>query len=118
MATAVEALPQSAIPAGRLRDLERAPDEQLRTQGPVNENAVLLPWVNAQAINLTRHAAALRPFRREEFGTGAAAPTPGHLEAVNGLISALRSGLLRLSKGVTNTARRAGSQPETIGLQK
>jgi hypothetical protein len=36
---------------------------------------VLPPLAEAQRINVTRHAAALRPFRRDEFGTGAAAPT-------------------------------------------
>ena len=34
--------------------------------------SVLQPWLRAQSINVMRHAAALRPFRREEFGPGAA----------------------------------------------
>ena len=38
----------------------------------------VLPWLRAQSINVTRHAAALRPFRRDEFGTGAATPTEAH----------------------------------------
>jgi hypothetical protein len=74
--------------------------------------------VSAQAINVTRHAAALRPFRRDEFGTGAAAPTPGHLETVNTLISSLRRGLLKLSKGVAATARQAAEEPVTARLQQ
>ena len=36
---------------------------------------VLLPWLRAQSINVTRHAAALRPFKRDEFGPGQAAPS-------------------------------------------
>ena len=36
---------------------------------------VLSRWVTTQSINVTRHAAALRPFRPDEFGTGAAAPS-------------------------------------------
>ena len=39
--------------------------------------AALDPWLRAQSINVPRHAAALRPFRRDEFGTGAAAPDRG-----------------------------------------
>jgi len=35
---------------------------------------VLVPWLRAQSINVRRHAAALRPFRREEFGTGQPRP--------------------------------------------
>jgi hypothetical protein len=66
---------------------------------------VLRPWLRAQSINVTRHAAALRPFRREEFGAGAAAPTEGHVQAVNSLIKSLRRELLRMSGRVTVAAR-------------
>jgi len=112
MATAVETLPQSAIPSGPF------PHEGFRASGTAGANPVLLPWVTAQATNLTRHAAALRPFRRDEFGTASAAPTAGHLEAVNALISSLRRGLLNLSKGVTSAAQRAKEEPATIALQR
>ena len=30
---------------------------------------ILAPWLRAQSVNVTRHAAALRPFKRAEFGT-------------------------------------------------
>src|SRR2546427_5233611 len=92
MATAVETLPQSAIPSGPF------PHEGFRASGTAGANPVLLPWVTAQATNLTRHAAALRPFRRDEFGTASAAPPAGHLEAVNPLLSSLPCGLVNLSK--------------------
>src|ERR1700722_6414870 len=61
---------------------------------------VLLPWLRAQSINVTRHAAALRPFKREEFGTGPSAPSEGHIQVVNRLITQLRRGLLRMSERV------------------
>jgi len=32
----------------------------------------------------------MRPFRREEFGTGAESPTDGHIQAANALLSTLR----------------------------
>ena len=59
---------------------------------------VLGPWIRAQALNLTRHTAALRNFTREEFGTGPEAPTDGHVLAVNQLMGQLRSGLTRRAR--------------------
>ena len=44
-------------------------------------------WTRVQAINVRRHEEALRPFRREEFGTGAAAPTDAHIGGVNDLLA-------------------------------
>jgi hypothetical protein len=79
---------------------------------------VLRPWLRAQAINVTRHAAALRPFRRDEFGTGPAAPSDGHIEAVNTLISSLRRTLLRMAGGVSESASKASQEPLTVNLQR
>jgi hypothetical protein len=78
---------------------------------------VLGPWLRAQSINVTRHAAALRPFRRQEFGTGAAAPSEGHIQAVNTLIASLRGGLLKMSRRVTR-AIAAIREPETEHLSE
>lgn len=79
---------------------------------------VLLPWLRAQSINVNRHAEALRPFRREEFGTTAATPTEGHLQAANELISSLRSGLLRMTKRATAAVETATTEPTTTRLQQ
>src|SRR5262245_61398068 len=79
---------------------------------------VLLPWLRAQAINVNRHAAALRPFHRSEFGDSAAAPTEGHLRAVNALIASLRDDLLRLTQRVTGATEAATGEPSTINLQQ
>jgi hypothetical protein len=92
------------------RTAEAAPP---RRRGP---RPVLRPWVRAQAINVTRHAAALRTFQRGEFGTAAAAPTAGHLDAVNQLIESLRCEMLKLSKHVTTAARAATSEPTAARL--
>jgi hypothetical protein len=86
-------------------------------ESAVASDRVLLPWITTQAINVTRHAAALRPFRRDEFGTGAAAPTPGHIEAVNGLMSKLRRSLLQYAKETSDSARQAVDNPVTARLQ-
>jgi hypothetical protein len=109
MATAAEALAQSGIIS------EPAPGAEDRQER--RGDSVLIPWVKAQAVNVNRHAAALRPFRQEEFGAGASAPTPGHLEAVNHLISSLRKGLLDFSKGATTAAAKAAEDPATPRLQ-
>jgi hypothetical protein len=87
--------------------------------GAQAEAPLILPsWLRAQSINLTRHAAALRPFRREEFGTGPASPSEGHIQAVNALISSLRRSLLNVSKGVAKGAKAAASEPTTSRLQE
>jgi hypothetical protein len=79
---------------------------------------VLRPWLRAQSLNLTRHAAALRPFRREEFGTGGASPSEGHIQAVNALLGSLRRGLLKMSRRVSTSAKAAEREPSTALLSE
>lgn len=78
---------------------------------------LLAPWLRGQAINVTRHAAALRPFRKGEFGTDVSAPTEGHMQAVNELIRSLRSELLKRAERVTSAAQLATRAPSTPNLQ-
>ena len=61
---------------------------------------------------------ALRPFRREEFGTGAAIPSEGHIQAVNALIKPLRRGLLKMSGRVTQAIAAAKAEPGTEALSE
>jgi len=93
-----------------------APRPELKAAGAVPP--VLPPWLRAQAINITRHAAALRPFQRAEFGTGAAAPSEGHIKVVNDLISKLRGGLLKMSKNIANAVVAANQEPASPNLQR
>src|SRR5712692_4316001 len=93
------------------------PPLETRPKPRVGKEAVLSPWLRSQAINVTRHAAALRPFRPDEFGSGAEAPTAGHTQAVNNLISALRRGLLQMSAQVRRTAVAATQEESTARLQ-
>jgi hypothetical protein len=72
---------------------------------------VLPAWLKAQAINVTRHAAGLHPFTREEFGDSAASPTEGHIRSVNQLISSLRTALLKMTSNVTRAAQAATQDP-------
>src|SRR3984885_12402871 len=75
------------------------------------------PWIRSQGISVTRHAAALRPFRAGEFGHGAAAPSEGHLQAVNALLARLRQELLTVSEQVRANAAQAAAHPTTARLQ-
>jgi len=78
---------------------------------------VLGPWLRAQAINVARHAAALRPFRRSEFGTSPAAPSDGHLQVVNQLLASLRVKLMAMTREVTDVARISAEAPSVENLQ-
>jgi len=69
--------------------------------------AAMMPLLRAQAINVNRHAAALRPFKYGEFGSGDAAPSEGHIQAVNELIKMLRGDLLRLTRKVTEAVNQS-----------
>jgi hypothetical protein len=80
--------------------------------------AALQPWLRTQSINVSRHAAALRPFRRDEFGTGAAAPTEAHLQTVNRLLESLRRGLLQEAARVAGTSRAASADPSPRRLDE
>jgi hypothetical protein len=109
MATLIETLPKTAM---RVR-----PAAQKKGIAPAGPATVMLPWLRAQSINVTRHAAALRPFRFDEFGTGAEAPTAGHIQAVNKLITGLRSGLLQMSGRVRRAAVATSQELNTERLQ-
>jgi hypothetical protein len=78
---------------------------------------VVGPWLSAQAVNVTRHAEALRPFGIDEFGTGDEAPSQGHLLAVNRLIGTLRDGLMKMTDGVTEATRTVAQGPTVAAMQ-
>ena len=78
---------------------------------------VLRPWLRGQAINLSRHTAALRDFSREEFGGGAEAPSEGHVLAVNELLGSLRSKLVASARHVNRLAAGVIREPEPARLQ-
>jgi hypothetical protein len=100
--------------------LSRTDPGTARAQVPLvrrSTGEVRTPWIRSQGISVTRHAAALRPFRAGEFGTGPAAPSEGHLQAVNVLLARLRKELLTVSEQVRGRAATAAAQPSTAQLQ-
>jgi hypothetical protein len=78
---------------------------------------VLHRFVRAQALNAKRDAAALRPYRRDEFGTGPASPSPAHIQAANQLIVDLRRQLLKLAGRVGQAADASDQRPMTRNLR-
>jgi hypothetical protein len=79
---------------------------------------VLDPWLRSQAFNSVRHAAALRPFSRHEFGGDAAAPSEGHLQATNRLIGRLRGQLMRLNGPLRDASLRARRDPNAANVSR
>src|SRR5262245_3209648 len=94
-----------------LADRLRPPRPALPTGNAVGRGDALAPWLRAQAINVARHAAALRPFRKGEFGTAPAAPSDGHLQVVNELLASLRVKLMAMTREVTDVARVSAEAP-------
>ena len=109
-----------ATTAEQLRQGRRTLQPQPGVAGTLKagpRRSVLDPWLRGQAINITRHAAALHPFQRDEFGKHAAAPTEGHIEAVNKMITELRASLLRKAAIVSEAVGAARSRSTTRNLQ-
>lgn len=76
------------------------------------------PWLRSQAFNSARHAAALRPFGRGEFGTGIAAPSEGHIQAANTLIVRLRAELMKLNEPLRAAAVDATREPAPANIRQ
>ncbi|HVJ83650.1 MAG TPA: hypothetical protein VNC50_21465 [Planctomycetia bacterium] len=75
-------------------------------------------WLRVQAINVARHAEALRPFRRDEFGPGAPAPTEAHIKAVNDLLAELHGNLSPAVARVRIASARAAGKSTTENIQR
>ncbi|MGK7915760.1 MAG: hypothetical protein AB4038_09460 [Prochloraceae cyanobacterium] len=95
-----------------LLDLERSSRNPSLSSEPM-----LRSWLAAQAINVSRHAKALRPFQEQEFGTDAASPSRAHLISANQLIRQLRSQLLRVAQQVEASANAAIQHPSSDQIQ-
>jgi hypothetical protein len=110
--------------AGR-RQPGRRPATGTPQRGPsqVGDAAVrppreLLTWLRVQGDNSRRHVAALRPFTREEFGSGPEAPTEGHVAAANELVELLQTQLRQRSRQLDAAVLGATNVPVTPRLQR
>ncbi len=91
--------------------------ENLKGAVTVSERRLLDNWLTIQGINLTRHANSLRPFTKEEFGTGPAAPSEAHIKAVNRFIDSLRVQLDEMARWVEAAVKAAHREPTAPRLQ-
>ena len=78
----------------------------------------LLTWVRVQGQNSARHVEALRPFTRDEFGSGAQAPTEGHIRAANELVALLTRQLTQRTVRLDQAVRTATNVPTSRHLQQ
>src|SRR5438105_13180908 len=76
-----------------------------------DEQRLLDNWLTIQGINLTRHANSVRPFTKDEFGTGPATPSEAHIKAVNRFIDSLRVKLDEMVRWVGAAASMARREP-------
>lgn len=90
-------------------------DRPIRQNGTTGTAAPaqLEMFLRAQSINVTQHAAAIRPFRTDEFGSRPAAPSDAHIRAANELIERLRQPVQALAKTIGSTAGSSLSSPST-----
>src|SRR4051794_35858180 len=82
---------------------------------PSRPPTVLSAYLTGQSLNVRRHLEALRDFRRDEFGTGVARPSEGHIQAVNQLLATLRRPLQREVTQLEEVADRAQRSPRRDG---
>lgn len=75
-------------------------------------------WLKTQSTNVSRHVAALKPFKDGEFGVGAASPSRAHVQAVNQLVRSLRSRLQALAHHVDNSAAAAIQHPQVAQFHR
>jgi len=114
MTTSLPTRPASANVAGGAAP-SVPPSPRLSAEAP---SRTLQLWLRAQALNVVRHARALRPFEPTEFGIGPQAPSPGHVTAVNGLLGSLGRELDRRTTAVVRAARRASGAPTGEALRE
>jgi len=94
-----------------------APANRMKGATTLSEQRLLDNWLAIQSVNLTRHAKSLRPFARDEFGTGPASPSEAHIEAVNRFIDGFRSKLVEMSRWVEAAASAARRDPTSDRLR-
>ncbi len=81
------------------------------------EQRLLDEWLAIQSINVTRHAKSLRPFTKDEFGTGPASPSEAHIEATNRFIDHFRRQVIEMSRWVDAAAILARRQPTSHNIE-
>ncbi|WP_209305693.1 hypothetical protein [Mycobacterium sp. PS03-16] len=74
--------------------------------------------MRVQSDNADRYSEALRPFSRDEFGSGVEAPSEGHIEAANELLSVLRDDLARRVRDLRVLTRATVNEPSSRNMRR
>ena len=111
------AVPAAVAEAARSRAFPAAQPARIRGAVPGRPEDLLGSYLAGQALNVRRHLQALRDFSRAEFGTGVAAPSEGHIQAVNELLARLRRPLAATVDELTEAAERARRDHDVAGIE-
>ena len=106
----------STAQAGRSATPRTAMGENRQGAPTPGEQRLLDNWLTIQGINLSRHANSLRPFTKDEFGSGPAAPSEAHIKAVNRFIDGFRIKLDEMMRWVETAASTAKREPTSERL--
>ncbi|MEV6344853.1 hypothetical protein [Actinoplanes sp. NPDC051851] len=93
--------------AGVAAETVPRPVPPVRDRGQAAAPDLLRSYLSGQSLNVRRHLDALRDFTREEFGTGVARPSEGHVQAVNRLLVTLRRPLHAIVEELESASRDA-----------
>ena len=107
----------STAQAGRSATPRTAMGENRQGAPTPGEQRLLDNWLTIQGINLSRHANSLRPFTKDEFGSGPAAPSEAHIKAVNRFIDGFRIKLDEMMRWVEAAASTAKREPTSERLR-
>ena len=110
-------MPAAVAEAARSRAFPAAQPARIRGAVPGRPEDLLGSYLAGQALNVRRHLQALRDFSRAEFGTGVAAPSEGHIQAVNELLARLRRPLAATVDELTEAAERARRDHDVAGIE-
>src|SRR2546422_4290625 len=107
----------STAQAGRSATPRTAMGENRQGAPTPGEQRLLDNWLTIQGINLSRHANSLRPFTKDEFGSGPAAPSEAHIKAVNHFIDGFHIKLDEMMRWVEAAASTAKREPTSERLR-
>lgn len=92
----------------RLESAVRTSKRRVKSSGSRPRHEVTLRnWITGQPVNLFRHASELGLFTREQFGSGAEAPSEVHIKAVNNMLATLRKPLFGQARVLARVAAAA-----------
>lgn len=120
MSTSAVVTPAVRIPRRRLGSAAGRPEAKSGggQRAGASSREAINRYLRAQRLNVARHAAALRPFRITEFGKGPQAPSRGHIEAANRLVTAMQTRLTDLVGTIQRATNESQRKPSPAGFRR